>query len=156
MPSQKIASAAASAFATSRSFSRSCNAAAWPRPPANLALLNLPSRKSLPAWSKHSAFASSTAAPGESSRRSMVAHCSTVESQHSTNSNNALATSSSLLIRPRVKCGSVVPIRLRVGFWRPSLRNFVAAILASSSALIPCRGLRWSCRSYMHGNWMSW
>lgn len=48
------------------------------------------------------------------------------------------------------------PDSLAVGFWRPSLRNFVAAILASSSALIPCRGLRWSCRSYMHGNWMSW
>jgi hypothetical protein len=36
-----------------------------------------------------------------------------------------------------------VGIRLRAGFWRPSLRNSVAAILASSSTLIPCRGLPW-------------
>src|SRR6476660_2232122 len=123
MPSQKIASAGAFAFATSRSFSRSCNAAAWPRPPANLALLNLPSRKSSPAWNRHSVFVSSTAAPEESSRQSMVAHCSIVESQHSTNSNNVLATSSSLLIQPgEVRLGC--PDSLAGGILAPFVEKF--------------------------------
>src|SRR6476619_7836999 len=53
----------------------------------------------------------------------MVAHCSIVESQHSTNSNNVLATSSSLLIQPgEVRLGC--PDSLAGGLLAPFVEKF--------------------------------